>query len=136
MTDDLSELQARLDRLSSKDRELLGHYFVQDQYGHDELDRQRILWAAEGVDVALLDLIDSIATSKEQRSRVLRLIKEGSTFEGWVESPQNADGLRDHLSVLSPTAREHLRNLLIRDHADRDATCKLYGWPQTFVEGT
>jgi hypothetical protein len=82
MTDDLSELQARLDRLSSKDRELLGRYFVQDQYGHDELGRQRILWAAKGVDVALLDLIDSIATSKEQRSRVLRLIKEGSTSEG------------------------------------------------------
>jgi hypothetical protein len=82
MTDDLSELQARLDRLSSKDRELLGRYFVQDQYGHDELGRHRILWAAKGVDVALLDLIDSIATSKEQRSRVLRLIKEGSTSEG------------------------------------------------------
>jgi hypothetical protein len=68
--------------VSPKDRELLGRYFVQDQYDHDELGRQRILWAAEGVDVALLDLIDSIATSKERRSRVLRLIREGSTSEG------------------------------------------------------
>jgi hypothetical protein len=38
-----------------------------------------------------------------------------------VETPQNGDGLRDHLSLLSPSARKHLRNLLIRDQADRDA---------------
>jgi hypothetical protein len=30
-------------------------------------------------------------------------------------------GLRDLLLQLSPSAREHLRNVLIRDQADRDA---------------
>jgi hypothetical protein len=29
--------------------------------------------------------------------------------------------LRALLETLSPSAREHLRNVLIRDHADRDA---------------
>jgi hypothetical protein len=32
-----------------------------------------------------------------------------------------------------PKARDDLRRVLIRDQADRDAVCKLYGWSQTFV---
>jgi hypothetical protein len=31
------------------------------------------------------------------------------------------DDLRDVLQTLDPKAREHLRSVLIRDHADRDA---------------
>jgi hypothetical protein len=31
------------------------------------------------------------------------------------------DALRDLLGMLSPAAREHLRSVLIRDQADRDA---------------
>jgi hypothetical protein len=37
------------------------------------------------------------------------------------------------LAVLDPSARDGLRRVLIRDQADRDAICKLYEWPQTFV---
>ena len=42
--------------------------------------------------------------------------------------------LRDVLLRFTPSAREHLRDVLIRNHADRDAISELYGWPQTFVE--
>jgi hypothetical protein len=44
-----------------------------------------------------------------------------------------ADDLPDLLLTLDPKARDDLRRVLIRDHADRDTTRKLYGWPQTFV---
>ena len=43
------------------------------------------------------------------------------------------DDLRALLETLDPKARNDLRRVLIRDQADRDAICKLYGWPQTFV---
>jgi hypothetical protein len=57
------------------------------------------------------------------------------------------DALKPLLSTLTPSARQHLRNVLIRDVGDRAAIastlmryrdqngqrCKLYGWPQTFV---
>jgi len=33
--------------------------------------------------------------------------------------------LRELLGTLSPLAREHLRNVLIREHADRDAIASL-----------
>jgi hypothetical protein len=44
-----------------------------------------------------------------------------------------ADDLRAVLETLDPKARDDLRHVLIRYQADRDAICKLYGWPQTFV---
>jgi hypothetical protein len=43
------------------------------------------------------------------------------------------DGLRTLLETLDPKARDDLRNVLIRDQADPDRICKLYGWPLTFV---
>jgi hypothetical protein len=43
------------------------------------------------------------------------------------------EDLRDLLLTLTPSARDDLRRVLIRYQADRDAICKLYGWPQTFV---
>jgi hypothetical protein len=43
------------------------------------------------------------------------------------------DDLRFLLQTLDPKARDELRRVLIRDQADRDAICKLYGWPQTFI---
>jgi hypothetical protein len=46
------------------------------------------------------------------------------------------DSLRALLLTLDPKARDDLRRVRIRDHADRDAICKLYGWPQTFVSTT
>jgi hypothetical protein len=44
-----------------------------------------------------------------------------------------ADDLRAVLETLDPKARDDLRHVLIRYQADRDAICKLCGWPQTFV---
>jgi hypothetical protein len=41
------------------------------------------------------------------------------------------DDLRALLGSLDPKARDDLRRVLIRDHADR--ICKLYGGPQRFV---
>jgi len=41
--------------------------------------------------------------------------------------------LRALLETLDPKARDDLRRVLMRDQADRDAICKLYRWPQTFV---
>jgi hypothetical protein len=35
------------------------------------------------------------------------------------------DGLRVLLGTLDPTAREHLRDVLIRDDADRDAIASM-----------
>jgi hypothetical protein len=43
------------------------------------------------------------------------------------------DDLRALLQTLEPKTRDDLRRVLIRDQADRDAICRLYGWPQTFV---
>jgi hypothetical protein len=40
--------------------------------------------------------------------------------------------LRELLETLDPKARDDLRRVLTRDQADRDAICKLCGWPQTF----
>jgi hypothetical protein len=45
----------------------------------------------------------------------------------------DGDGLRTLLATLDPKTRDNLRRVLIRDQADRDAVCKLYRWPQTFV---
>jgi hypothetical protein len=36
------------------------------------------------------------------------------------------------LEMLDPLTRDDLRRVLIRDQADRDASCKLYEWTQTF----
>jgi hypothetical protein len=40
-----------------------------------------------------------------------------------IQPPVNR--LRDVLQTLSPAAREHLRNVLIRDDADRDAIASM-----------
>jgi hypothetical protein len=40
--------------------------------------------------------------------------------------------LRRLPGTLEPKARDDLHRVLIRDNADRDAICQLYGWPQTF----
>jgi hypothetical protein len=44
--------------------------------------------------------------------------------------------LKAAFANLNPAARDNLRGVLIRDHADRDARCKLHEWPQTFVTRT
>jgi hypothetical protein len=41
------------------------------------------------------------------------------------------DDLRLALSAIEPRGRELFRRYLIADQPDRDATCNLYGWPQT-----
>jgi hypothetical protein len=40
--------------------------------------------------------------------------------------------LRAVFVTLDPNARDDLRRVRIRDQADREAICKLYGWSQTF----
>jgi hypothetical protein len=43
------------------------------------------------------------------------------------------DDLRALLRTPDPKVRDDLKRVLIRDQADRDRICKLYGWPQTFA---
>jgi hypothetical protein len=72
-------------------------------------------------------------SSSPAKHRANPLPRIGDGLDIHAEPRTMADDLRAVLETLDPKARDDVRHALIRDQADRDAICKLYGWPQTFV---